>query len=111
MWAPFIGVILACACTGVGVVSGLKSYGLLRRFKVKFILVALAIPYMIYGFGVLLAIALHMPVVNPVIVISVLRGGVNYIVNPEVTLIVSLLSIALSGLIINTLLAIGEETG
>jgi len=76
----------------------------------KYIGIALTIPYLIYLIGVSVAKAVDMPIVNPIVMISAVTGS-KYIVNPQVTLIITLASTAFAGLTINTLFALGEEIG
>ena len=64
-FAPFIGVLVCLASCGVGFRDGLIMVGLRRGF-LRFVVLGLFIPLIIYGLGVLYGFVLGVNVVNPV---------------------------------------------
>ncbi|RLG83397.1 MAG: hypothetical protein DRO18_07945 [Thermoprotei archaeon] len=109
MFTPLAAVITILLIEGEKVIEGLKGYGL-RLFKLRYLLLALSIPYLIYGLGVLYALIANMPLVNPIIKISE-EYGAEIPMDPNVLLMLSLLTTVLTGLTINTACAFGEEIG
>jgi len=113
MYFPMLGVILSLLITKAGVKDGLKAYGLRigRRFPQLFLLGA-SIPYLIYIVGIAYGYLIGFPVTNPVEKIyPALPKEVKHLLSPSALLALSLISAFISGISLNTLLAIGEEIG
>ncbi len=115
MWMPFLASIAALRITGYSILPGLKSLGW-RIGRIKYVVLGLATPYILYGLGViLLLIAGHHPE-NPLLVIASLpsvKPATAAMIRsaPTMYLLIQLVSVAIAGLTINAALALGEETG
>jgi len=116
MWVPALSTIIILSLTASirgegGLRRSLKKYGL-RLGKVAYIFAGAAIPYIIYGIGCLIAIAMGFQVVNPVV--EALKGKeiVEKIpLSSEALLVLALLNSLTIGASVNALVALGEELG
>jgi len=115
MWMPFLATIIALKAGGARIIAGLKMIGW-RLGKIKYIALGLAIPYILYGLGVLILYMMGYPPVNPLLVAVKLQGihsATAALIRsaPNYYLALQLVSAAIAGLTINAFLALGEETG
>jgi len=108
MYTPFLGVVAVAKLGDIGIKKALIGYGV-RGGNVEYILVAISIPYMIYGLSVLYAKIVGYPITNPLRLMP--RSGLLGPIDPNILLVIVLAASALSGATINALAAFGEEIG
>ena len=107
MFAPLTGVILVAKLNKFKVMDFLRRHGL-GFGKHKYIVIALAVPYLVYAFSIVYAIVLGYRIVNP---LKALIGEENIGIDLNVLAWIEILAGIPAGLTVNALFALGEEIG
>jgi len=110
MYTPFLGVIVALFILGYRLKRGLIGYGL-RGGRAEYILVGMAIPYAIYLVSLAYGLLLGYQIVNPAAMISKIQNIELGEMDPNMMIVLMLLSAVFNGSTINALAALGEEMG
>ncbi len=113
MYTPFLGVVTVGILSKQKISSYLQSIGL-KLGMLKIIFPSILAPYLIYGIGVILAVASGIPVENPVSILLIKLGGALgglERASPTLLLTIMLVAAGIGGMTINALTALGEEIG
>jgi len=113
MFTPFLGVMIVGVLYKQKISSYLQNMGL-KPGWLKIIFPSLIAPYLIYGIGVMLAIASGIPVENPVSILLIKLGGALQgfeRASPSLLLAIMLVAAGIGGMTINAFTALGEEIG
>ena len=110
MYMPFVGTIIAIRVKGLGILRGLRQYGL-RLGKLRYILLGSIVVLGIYALSVLFAILAQVKVVNPIMNIGRFGPLELWGLNPLLSLIFLVVVALLAGLTVNAVAALGEEMG
>ena len=107
MFTPFLGVLAVAVLRRERLVEFLRGHGL-GIGGIRYVLLALAVPYLAYLLSVLYSLALGYGCVNPMTQIPEVSQAP---VDPDTLLVIALLGGLLAGPTINALFAMGEEIG
>ncbi len=116
MWAPFTAVITSLWVCGVPIRGGLKYVGV-RLGRLKYVPLALSIPYVIYLLGASICYLGGLEPTNPLLAITKELGKSAVIAsalikaNPLGFLALQLVMSGVAGVTINAVVALGEEVG
>ncbi len=106
MFAPLTGVVLVARLNNFGIMDFLRKHGL-GFGKHRYIVIALAVPYLIYAFSIVYAIISGYRIVNPLRALVKEDIGINL----DILALIQILAGIPAGLTINALFALGEEIG
>lgn len=112
LFIPLISVVMVLKAVGEGVKAGLRSYGMVLC-KLRRLIPAASVPYIMYGLGTLYALVSGLPVTNPLIPLYTEYGQPvpTGLIDLTILLTLSLLSSLFVGATINAAIMLGQEVG